>query len=192
MDLLHAKFENFKELNNYVFKYFLDDGNTLSFRMTQYCFPHLVGLQKLTDIPVIVSFNDQSQPKISAKYINGLIKKEVILTDESLRKSAHFSEIEDRYNFLTKENLLSVCFNEVIIDFNPSLAYSKLKSAFLLVENKNGGYIHLGLKRTNNEFVPETFFFRNDDFYIRNQIKIAVKRIEIYDGKKQLILEQDL
>lgn len=44
-------------------------------------FPHLIGLHKLIDIPIIRQFNDKMNTVIGAKYIISRIKKEDLLTE---------------------------------------------------------------------------------------------------------------
>ncbi|MDD3416028.1 MAG: hypothetical protein PHY47_18825 [Lachnospiraceae bacterium] len=50
-------------------KYELNNGIEIDFKLKQTDFPHLIGLHKLIDIPVIRQFNDMSNKTVSAKYI---------------------------------------------------------------------------------------------------------------------------
>lgn len=59
MNKLLEKFLDFKKLNNYSFKYTIEDGSTIVFKISQYNFPHLIGLHKLIDIPIITQFINQ-------------------------------------------------------------------------------------------------------------------------------------
>lgn len=108
------------------------------------------------------------------------------MTDESIRSSAYFSEIEKRYNFISKESILSLSFSEVIINFDRTKAYSNIQSAYLLTENRENGILHLGLRLNGDVYVPETFFFRNDDRYIKGQEIQKIKSLEVYDENYKL------
>ena len=78
MDLLKLKYQDFKKLNQYTFNYLLDTGKEITFRVKQYQFPHLVGLHKLTDIPLIAMFVDPTNSVVNAKYVISKIKKRTI------------------------------------------------------------------------------------------------------------------
>ena len=53
MNPLKEKYLNFKELDRYKFTYLLEDGRKVSFVVYKKHFPHLIGLHKLIDIPLI-------------------------------------------------------------------------------------------------------------------------------------------
>ena len=98
MNPLLSKFDEYKSILKYKFVYEFDNGASLEYRLRQTEFPHLLGLHKLTDIPIIQQFRDPSQPNISARYVLSKIKKEELLTDATVRASSEFYRIEDRYN----------------------------------------------------------------------------------------------
>ena len=83
MNLLKEKFLDFKTLNQYTFKYLLVDGSVICFKITQQQFPHLIGLHKLIDIPLILKFNDKANNTVSANYIIGKIKKIEIFDEKN-------------------------------------------------------------------------------------------------------------
>ncbi len=62
-------------------EYIFEDDSVISFKLKQTDFPHLLGLHKLIDIPVIRQFNDKNNLVIGAKYINSKIKKQKLLTE---------------------------------------------------------------------------------------------------------------
>ena len=189
MDLLNSKFQDFKKINQYTFNYLLDNGSEISFKIKQSQFPHLIGLHKLTDIPLIAMFVDPTNNVITAKFINKKIKKEEF-TDAQVRSSTHFLEIQDRYDFLSSEAILSLAFNEVIINFDKTLLSTNLQSDYIFIDRKGSGNLHLGIAFNGSEYYPETFFFNSTNYYTRGQIIIGVKRIRIFDENSNLVLEQ--
>lgn len=189
MDPLKLKFQDFKTINQYTFNYLLDGGREITFKVKQSQFPHLVGLHKLTDILLIAMFVDPTNTVVNAKYVNSKIKKEE-LTDAQVRSSTYFSDIEDRYDFLSSEAILSLAFNEVIIDFDKTLLTTSLQSDYIFIDRKAGGNLYMGIAYDGGEYYPETFFFNNTNYYTRGQTVVAVKRIRIYDANNNLVLEQ--
>ena len=189
MDPLNLKYQDFKKINQYTFNYLLENGREITFKVRQNQFPHLIGLHKLTDIRLIAMFIDPSNSVVNAKYINSKIKKEE-LTDAQVQSSAFFSEIRDRYNYLSSEAILSLAFNEVIIDFDKTLLTTNLQSDYIFTDRKTGGNLYLGIVRDGTEYYPETFFFNSTNYYTRGQTIIGIKRIRIYDANKNLLLEQ--
>lgn len=182
MNPLLSKFDEYKSILKYKFVYEFDNGASLEYRLRQTEFPHLLGLHKLTDIPIIQQFRDPSQPNISARYVLSKIKKEELLTDATVRTSSEFYRIEDRYNNFTKENLLTVAYTDVIIDFNPILVGSSLNAKYILYEKKNaGGYNHLCIGYGNTGSYAESFFYQPTDRYIVGQNTFSVTKVTIYD-----------
>jgi len=58
MNELLAKFNEFKDISGYCIKYTLANQDIIEFKLKQTDFPHLIGLHKLVDIPLIGQFND--------------------------------------------------------------------------------------------------------------------------------------
>lgn len=139
MNQLLEKFNEYKSIVNYRVIYEFEDGNIIEFVPKKTDFPHLIGLHKLVDIPIIRQFNDKNNQTVSAKFLISKIKKETILTDEAIKSSAYFSKIEDRYNRFNKENILSLSYTDAIIDFNPAVIGSDLKAKYVLFEEKEQG-----------------------------------------------------
>ena len=194
MNQLLEKFNEYKSIVNYKIVYEFEDGNSIEFVPKQTEFPHLIGLHKLVDIPIIRQFNDKSNQTVSAKFLISKIKKEVILTEDIIKKSTRFSEIEDRYNRFSKENILSLSYTDAILDFNPSVIGSDLKAKYVLFEEKEQGcYNHLCVAETNtNKNYLESFFYEPSDLYLRNQKRIKIKNVKIFDDKGNLFLEDTL
>lgn len=53
MDPILEKFEEYKCIVNYRFVYQFANGLSIEHKLRQADFPHLLGLHKLTDIPII-------------------------------------------------------------------------------------------------------------------------------------------
>ena len=194
MNQLLEKFNEYKSIVNYRIIYEFEDENIIEFVPKQTDFPHLIGLHKLVDIPIIRQFNDKSNQTVSAKFLISKIKKEVILTDDVIKNSAYFSKIEDRYNRFNKDNILSLSYTDVILDFNPALIGSDLKAKYVLFEEKEHGcYNHLCVAEANaGKKYLESFFYEPSNLYLRNQKQIKIKKVKIFDDKGNLFLEDTL
>lgn len=194
MNELLKKFNEYRDISNYRIKYILDNGDEIDFKLKQTDFPHLIGLHKLVDIPLIGQFNDNSNTTVSAKFLISKIKKESQLTDKIIKGSIYFSDIQQRYENFSRENLLTITYTDAIVNFNASLIGSKLNGDYILYENrKNKGYNYLSIARdiNKNRYV-ESFFYNPSDIYIHNQIVVKVKKVEIFDNKGNLYLEDYL
>lgn len=194
MNQLLEKFNEYKLIVNYRVVYEFEDGNIVEFVPKQTDFPHLIGLHKLVDIPIIRQFNDKSNQTVSAKFLISKIKKETILTHDTIKGSAYFSKIEDRYNRFNKDNILSLSYTDVILDFNPALIGSDLKAKYVLFEEKEQGcYNHLCVAEADvNKKYLESFFYEPSDLYLRNQNRIKISKVKIFDNKGKPFLEDTL
>lgn len=67
MNELLDKFNEYKSISNYRMVYEFENEDVIEFKKTD--FPHLIGLHKLKDIPIIRQFNDKNNPTVSAKFI---------------------------------------------------------------------------------------------------------------------------
>lgn len=196
MNLLYDKFLDYKKIANYRVEYELDNGINLSVKLDLQAFPHLIGLHKLTDMPIIRRFNDPNDKVVSAKYITQKIKQQKILTDSTIRASQRFADIEERYNNFTRDNLLSLSYTEAIINFDPTKIGSTLKSEFILFEKKGTGYNHFciatAVPSVYTDCYPESFFYRPNDMYIANQTIVKVRKVKIFDQNNKIYLEDTL
>ena len=194
MNQLLEKFNDYKSIVNYMIAYEFEDDTVLEFIPKQTEFPHLLGLHKLVDIPIIRQFNDKNNKTVSAKFLISKIKKEEILTESAIKASVHFHKIEDRYNRFNKDNLLSLSYTDVILDFDSSKIGSDLKAKYVLFEEKESGcYNHLCIAEAEaNKKYLESFFYEPSDLYLRNQKRIKIKKVKIFDNKGILILEDTL
>ncbi len=188
MNKLLEKFNEYKSIVNYRFTYEFSNGTSLEYRLRQTEFIHLIGLHKLVDIPIINQYNDVTIPNISAKYLISKIKKEELLTDEIVRKSSEFYKIEKRYNIFSKDNILTLSYTDVIIDFNPNIIGSSLNAKYILYEKKKeGGYNHLCIGYGNTGSYTESFFYHPTNRYIIGQNTYAVNSLKIYDRQGKIV-----
>lgn len=193
LNQLSDKFSEYKSIVNYRMEYIFEDDSVISFKLKQTDFPHLLGLHKLIDIPVIRQFNDKTNRAISAKYINSKIKRQELLTENIIRRSVYFPDIEIRFNSFSKENILTISYTDAIVNFNASLVNSNLKAKYILFEKKKQGYNHLCIAEDGkSKQYTESFFYNSTDLYLRNQRIIKVKRLRIYDNLGKLYLEDVL
>ena len=89
----------------------------------------------------------------------------------------------------TRDNLLTVSYTDVIIDFNPTLIGSSLQAKYILFEDKHPGYNHLCIGCTTKGNYVESFFYQPSDRYIVNQNTCAVEMVQIYDTNGRLFFE---
>lgn len=156
--------------------------------------PHLIGLHKLVDIPIIDQFNDVSNPTVSAKFLISKIKKESQLTESIIKNSVYFPDIEQRYQNFSKENLPTLTYTDAVVDFNASLINFRLRGDYILFEKKKSqGYNYLGVaKDAQQKRYAESFFYNATDHYIKNQMVVKVNKIEIYDRNGKVYLEDNI
>lgn len=193
MNDLLDKFNEYKSIVNYRMSYILENGQHLEFRLKQTNFPHLIGLHKLIDIPIIRQFNDVSNRTVSAKYLLSKIRKQSLLTESDIKGSIYYPSISDRYQNFSRDNFLTVSYSDAIINFNSALIGSTLSSDFILFEHRNSGYNHLCIaKGTNGIRYAESFFHNSKDLYIKGQQIVKVKKVSIYDANDGLYLEDTL
>lgn len=192
MNQLLEKFEEYRTIVNYRMEYEFETGEIIGFKLKQTDFPHLIGLHKLKDIPVIRQFNDKGNTTVSAKYIISRIKKEELLTEATIKKSTYFQNIEQRYERFNKENILSLSYTDAVIDFDASQIGSSLQANYILFEKKEQGYHHLCIAEDSNTVkYAESFFFNSTNLYIHNQKIIKVSSVKIYDDKGKVYMEDE-
>jgi hypothetical protein len=190
MNALLEKYNEYIRLKNCVAKYHLSNGMTIAFTYKEENFIHLLGLHKLIDIQLIQLFNDKNNKKIQTRYIISRIKKNKF-TDSMVKASVFYNDIADRYENFSYENLTTLTYTDAIINFNASLINSKIKSDYLLFEEKpNHGYNHLGIaidSKTQNSYI-ETFFHQATDMYIQGQQIVKVESFTLYTPDNQVIV----
>ncbi len=181
MDNLLEKYNDYIRLKNCRAEYLLSNGSIIKFTYREENFIHLLGLHKLKDIQLIQLFNDKSNKKVQTKYIISRIKKNMF-TDQMVKASVFYSNIKSRYESFSYDNLTTLTYTDAVINFNPALIKSKIKSDYLLFEIKDNEYNHLGIAEdssTKNRYI-ETFFHQTTDMYIKGQTIVKVKSFTLY------------
>lgn len=155
------------------------NGFLLDFQFKKTNFPHMIGLHKLKDLGVIQAYLGK------AGFANQLLSKikKGALTETDIKSSKYFSQIKRRYEEFTLENLFSLSYTDVIINFDiTKVQKSKLtKTKFILFEkNSKNENRHLCIAGNQTEgFYPETFFFEPSDYYVKNQVVEKIKKFQI-------------
>lgn len=190
MDELLKKYNDYIRLKNCRAEYLLSNGTTIEVTYKEENFVHLLGLHKLVDIQLIQLFNDKTNKKVRAKYIISRIKK-LKFTDAMVKASVFYTDIAERYENFSYENLTTLTYTDAVINFNPSLIKSKIKSDYLLFEEKaNKEYNHLGIALdtlTGNRYI-ETFFHQPTDMYIVGQTVVKIKSFTLYSPDNKIIV----
>ena len=191
MNELLQKYKDYTRIKNCKAKYQLSNGTTLAFTYKDENFIHLLGLHKLIDIQLIQLYNDKNNKKVKSNYIISRIKKN-LFTDVMVKSSIFFNDIADRYDNFSYDNLTTLSYSNAVINFNPKLINSKIKSDFLLFEEKiNKEYNHLGIAldtNTNNRYI-ETFFHQKTDMYIKGQNIVKVDEFTLYSPTNEIIVQ---
>ena len=191
---LRDKYLDYTKIINYTFKYEFESGNCLEYKFSKNSFPHLIGLHKLTDLPIIQRFNDKNDSMVSAKYLISKIKQEK-LTEEDLKSSVHFEKIVDRYQFFSSENLFSMTYTDVIIDFDVSLLKKSrlVNTQYILYEEENEGYRQLCVAQNPStlQYYAETFFYEPSNDYIKGQVHEKIRRMQIIAPDSTVYLEDE-
>lgn len=190
MDGLLQKYNDYKRLKNCRAEYVLSNEMMIDFTYKEDNFIHLLGLHKLKDIQIIQMFNDKDNKKVQTRYIISRIKKSRF-TDAMVKSSVFYEEIAERYESFTYENLITLTYTDAVINFDPKRINSKIKSDYLLFEEKeNHEYNHPGIAKDpiSNKRYIETFFHQSTDMYIQNQQLVKVKSFTLYSPDNQIIV----
>lgn len=162
----------------------LDNGDTIKFAFHPQDLPHLLGLQHLVDNPILFEY---SQERLSATDLyNGMcgIGDKQINIDE-FEESCYFAELyQNRIKYFSSTLILDIIKARQIVKFDPmmikvfSTKLEKLEYLFWKkynIEGNNYGYFGIGFMASGKESdinYPNTFFFRMDDQYVYNQVKV--------------------
>ncbi len=190
MDELKKKYLDYMRLENCRVEYELDNGSQIEVAYTEKNFAHLLGLHKLKDIQLIQFWLDKTNKVIKLKNVLNRIKNES-LTEDMLKASVFYPDIRERYENFSYENLTTLNYTDAVINFNPTIINSKIKSDYILFEEKKKHeYNHMGIaldKNTGNRYV-ETFFHESTDKYIARQEIVKVKKFSLYDSEGNIIV----
>ena len=150
-----------------IYRYILENGTVIKVQFTPGYFHHLLGLQKLSDIPLVTK-----SPRNKPTYIyRGILSGVINLED--IQKSNYFHEIESRLKHFPQINRL-IEFEKIIVDFDPNLINSKLtKANYVLFKRSNDNmYLNLFLMTDNvspDMQIPLTFLPDMTDYYTYGQ-----------------------
>lgn len=190
MDELLVKYNDYMRLVDCKVEYKLENGQKIEFFYKEENFPHLIGLHKLKDLQLIQFWQDRNNKTVKLETLIRRIKNSTF-TDSMVKSSAFFPQIKERYESFSYDNLTTLNYTNAVINFNPLMIKSKIKSDYLLYEVKqNNEYNHMGIalnKATGNRYV-ETFFHESTDMYINGQKTVKVKSFTLYDNNNDIIV----
>ena len=172
-------------------EYKLDGGIKVNFSFKEENFPHLIGLHKLTDIQLIQFWLDRNNKTVKLHDVIRKIKNETF-TDNMVKGSVFFPKIQQRYDSFSYTNLTTLNYTDAIIDFNAALVNSKLKSDYILFEEKPAGeYNHMGvaLDTSSGSRYVETFIHEPSLKYLTGQTIVKVKEYRMTDKNGNTIIE---
>ena len=145
MNELLKKYTEYMRLENYRIEYTLSNSEILEVFYLEENFAHLIGLHKLKDIQLIQFWLDKSNHRVKLKEVIRRIKNSTF-TDTMVKSSIFYPQIKERYENFSYDNLTTLTYTDAIIHFNPQPIKSKLKSDYILLEEKGlGEYNHLGI-----------------------------------------------
>ena len=131
MNDLLQKYNDYIRLKNCRAEYMLSNGTIINVTYKEENFVHFLGLHKLIDIQLIQLFNDKNNKKVRAKYIISRIKK-AKFTDAMVKNSVFYKDIEERYENFSYDNLTTLTYTDAVINFNPAIIKSKIKSDYAI------------------------------------------------------------
>lgn len=181
MNTIKETFEDYEKLIKTKIKIPLDNGDIIQFEFRKQDLPHLLGLQHLDDIQILFEYKEK---RISASELydrmNGTL--EPIIDPEEFKSSSNFDEIyENRIQYFSSDNILDIIHANQIVKFKANKMNgfaSRLNKVDYIFwkqfQDKDGkiGYFGIGFMstgKTSDTEYPNTFFFRYDDAYIKNQ-----------------------
>ena len=129
-------------LENCRVEYELEDGTKLSITYKEENFAHLLGLHKLKDIQLVQFWLDKTNKTVKLKTVLNKIKAESF-TENMLKESVFYQDIQERYEKFSYENLTTLNYTDAIINFNPDIIKSKMKSDYILFEEREIGRAHV-------------------------------------------------
>lgn len=132
-------------------------------------FHHLIGLQKLTDIP-----------KISRDRKTFIKIKGNKLKYDNLTPSKYIQEVDERIAFFNQ--LPDILTSNIVIRFSSLKAFTSISAEIMMFKRDENGYIHLFFRHTGeNRYVPCSFFQTSSDKYVIHQEQFKVLSLDIRD-----------
>ena len=191
MDKLLEKYNDYMRLENCRAVYALANRQSIEVSYKEENFAHLLGLHKLKDIQLVQFWQDKSNKTVKLKDVIRKIKNSSF-TDAMVQSSIFYPQIKERYESFSYENLTTLNYTDAVINFNPIIIKSKIKSDYLLFEeNSKKEFKHLGIaidKKSGKRYF-ETFFHHPNDMYIAGQKIVKVEHFTLYDASGKIIVE---
>ncbi len=190
MNDLLQKYNDYLRLKGCKAEYELSDGTKLEVLYKEENFAHLLGLHKLKDIQLIQFWLDTSNKTVKLQTVIKRIKNETF-TDEMVKNSYFYPLIKSRYENFSYDNLTTLNYTDAVINFNPMLINSKIKSDYILFEERpKNEYNHMGIAldtKSGTRYI-ETFFHQSTDMYISGQEVVKVKKFTLYDANNNIVV----
>ena len=193
MNGLLEKYNDYIRLVGSHAEYELSDGTTIDVQYVKGGFAHLVGLHKLKDLQLIQLWQDTNVKAVNVSEVMRRIRNESF-GEKEVKNSMFFHRIKDRYDSFSYDNLTTLNYTDAIVDFNPRLINSKLKSNYILFEEKRSGdFNHMGIvyKPNLGSRYVETFFHDSSDTYIKGQTIVQVRKFRLIDSNNNVIVEDE-
>ncbi len=153
-------------------------------------FAHLIGLHKLKDIQLIQFWQDKTNKSVKLSTVIKRIKNSTF-TENMVKASVFYPLIQERYENFNYNNLTTLNYTDAVVNFNPNIIHSKIKSDYLLFEQKeNNSYNHLGIaldKKKGYRYF-ETFFREPTNMYLSNQTVVKINHFTLYDKNNNIIV----
>ena len=158
--MMHSRFELILE-NNLVLSFHFDKGNLC----------HLLGLQKLKDIP-------QLQRSTGTQVYKMLLDES--LSYRTLRKSKYYTQIQNRFECFHLLPMLP--YGKVIVNFDRQKVGETelINTKYILYRQVPNGVIHLTFGEKGLTQYPETFFFDPRKRYIDGQELLDVLELKVH------------
>lgn len=190
MNDLLQKYNDYLRLKDCKVEYEFSNETKIIVPYQEMNFPHLLGLHKLKDIQLIQFWLDKSNKTVKLKTILKRIESEAF-TDEMVKNSYFYPLIKTRYENFSYDNLTTLNYTDAVINFNPALINSKIKSDYILFEERpSNEYNHMGIAldaESGTRYI-ETFFHQHTDMYISGQNIAKVKKFTLYDSNDKIIV----
>jgi len=174
LDQLERCLMTYNSMMRSRFRMTLEGGVILRFHFEKGNLRHLLGLQKLTDLPELTrSSGSQVYKMLASGQVNY----------RKLRSSARYHLIEDRVEYFHLLPMLP--YGKVVVDFDRTLLdHTELvNTRYILYQRQPQGVVHLTLaeRRVDQELrqYPETFFFDSRNRYLSGQRLLDVVKLEV-------------
>lgn len=171
----------------------LENLDLISFSFRDYNFIHLIGLHKLTDIPIIQKLNNKNNKLVTAESLYYDIKNGKVTNDIFELSEFYDSIKENRLNYFNSERIIRLIRSGEVIHFSPNKVTSKNRTTklekidyifFEILETNHKNHVNfcLAFSNVNLKNYPSTFFMEKSDFYRNNQDILGVLSLFIDSG----------